>query len=400
MSAVDLHIFAFPLSLILAVVPLLCVVLCRNSAFGKRLAYGPVAVALMVIASLFVAVEGIWGFGLYRHWTFVAVVLLMLLSLGFAALSDLKRRSYSSMISHLGLFLVLSGGMFGSPDRIDAQMWVFSDGRREQLSFDSDGNVVQLPFGIALKEFRIDYYDDGVSPKQYTSTLDIDGKEFAASVNHPCRYRGYRIYQSGYDVGEGRYSILKIVRDPWLPVVALGALLLFIATILSLNIVWRSWKVLLIAVALAVVFTVLSVARISFGTLMPALRSLWFVPHLSVYMLAYSTMALSVICGVLLPFFKRMPAHFPEKLLATSSSLLLAGMLFGAVWAQQAWGNYWTWDAKECWAAVTWLLALAAIHIRGRKKLIFIILAFLAIQITWYGVNYLPAATNSLHMYQ
>lgn len=279
-------------------------------------------------------------------------------------------------------------------------MRVFSDGSQEYIAFDADGNTVQLPFGIALEEFRIDYYEDGCSPKQYTSTLDIDGKKCLTSVNHPCRYKGYSIYQSGYDTVNGRYSVLGIVRDPWLPVVALGALLLAISAILSLRTVWRNWKVLVAALVLACTFAILSVARIKFGTLMPALRSLWFVPHLIVYMLAYSVMALAVIIGVTSLFLRRVPKHLPERLLSTSSSLLLTGMLCGAVWAQQAWGNYWTWDAKECWAAVTWLLTLAATHISGnKKKLVFTILAFLAMQITWYGVNYLPAANNSLHTY-
>lgn len=393
-------IFEFPLSLILAFVPLLCVTICKDGTLGKRLASGAFTVALMVIASLFIAVEGIWGLGLFRHWTFVTVVLLMLLSLGFAVMSDFRRKSYCPLMSHLGLYLVLTGGLFGAPDRIDSRMRVFSDCRQEYIAFDADGNTVQLPFGIALEEFRIDYYEDGCSPKQYTSTLDIDGKKFLTSVNHPCRYKGYSIYQSGYDTVNGRYSVLGIVRDPWLPVVALGALLLAISAILSLRTVWRNWKVLVAALVLACTFAILSVARIKFGTLMPALRSLWFVPHLIVYMLAYSVMALAVIIGVTSLFLRRVPKHLPERLLSTSSSLLLTGMLCGAVWAQQAWGNYWTWDAKECWAAVTWLLTLAATHISGnKKKLVFTILAFLAMQITWYGVNYLPAANNSLHTY-
>ena len=355
---------------------------------------------LSLIASVFLAVEGIWGFGLFRHWTFVTVMLLTALSSGTAALTDWKRKAYCPLVCHLGLFLVLSGGLIGATDCIDVQMRVFSNGRKEHLALDACGNVTALPFSISLKDFTIDYYEDGCSPKQYTSTLDIDGKELHTSVNHPCRHKGYRIYQSGYDTEEGMYSVLKIVRNPWLPVVALGALLLALGAALSLGTVWNSRKILPAAIALAAVFAALSVARINFGTLMPALRSLWFIPHLIVYMLAYSVMALAVITGTASIFTDRVPGHLPEKLLSTASSLLLAGMLCGAVWAQQAWGDYWTWDPKECWAAVTWILSLAATHARGKKrKLLFTLLAFLAIQMTWYGVNYLPSAGGSLHTY-
>jgi ABC-type transport system involved in cytochrome c biogenesis, permease component len=77
-------------------------------------------------------------------------------------------------------------------------------------------------------------------------------------------------------------------------------------------------------------------------------------------------------------------------------------MICGAVWAQQAWGSYWTWDGKECWAAATWLFTLAATHAPAtRKKLIIVLtaIAFIAMNVTWYGVNYLPSSTQSLHTY-
>ena len=267
-------------------------------------------------------------------------------------------------------------------------------------AFDANGTEVTLPFSITLKDFRIDYYEDGFSPKQYSSILEIEGKELSTSVNHPGRHKRYLIYQSGYDAVDGRYSVLKVVRDPWLPLVALGGLLMAMAAVLSLRIVWRSRKALLAALLLAAIFTVLSVARIRFGRQMPALRSLWFVPHLIVYMLAYSVMALSVIAGVCSVFSSKVREHLPGRLLSTASSLLLIGMICGAVWAQQAWGNYWAWDAKECWAAATWLLTLVASHSsRQRTRLVFLLLAFLAIQIIWYGVNLLPAAESSLHTY-
>ena len=75
-------------------------------------------------------------------------------------------------------------------------------------------------------------------------------------------------------------------------------------------------------------------------------------------------------------------------------------MLCGAVWAKQAWGDYWTWDPKECWAAATWLLTLAGTHLPKKNlKLAFAVIAFLAMQMTWYGVNHLPPSSNSLHTY-
>ena len=86
-------------------------------------------------------------------------------------------------------------------------------------------------------------------------------------------------------------------------------------------------------------------------------------------------------------------------------------MLCGAVWAKQAWGDYWTWDPKEGWALVTWMLTLIGMHLKIKSEdpkvqktmlvllVVFVLLSFAAMQMTWYGVNYLPSAELSLHTY-
>lgn len=398
---IDPIIFKFPLSLILTAAVLSCIIVFRNSRPAKLLTSRAFSVTLIVLAVVSTAVEGTWGLGIPRHWAFLAIILTLLFSLGFNVLADWKRKSCCSLFSHLGLFLILLGGFLGAADRTDAQLKLFP-GCEERLAFDTGGNAVLLPFSISLDEFSIDYYEDGTSPRQYSSRLTIDGKEYDVSVNHPCRYKGYRFYQSGYDAEYGRYSVLKIVRDPWLPVSLIGVLLLAAAILMNLKSTWGSWKALAAAIILAAVFTLVSVAKISFSTLMPALRSLWFVPHLIIYMLAYAILAISVITGIVTLFSEKIPSGLPSRLLATSSSLLLAGMICGAVWAQQAWGSYWTWDTKECWAAATWLLSLAGTHLPGsgrKNRLLFTVLAFIAMQMTWYGVNFLPSSGQSLHTY-
>jgi ABC-type transport system involved in cytochrome c biogenesis permease subunit len=77
----------------------------------------------------------------------------------------------------------------------------------------------------------------------------------------------------------------------------------------------------------------------------------------------------------------------------------------GAVWAKQAWGHYWEWDPKETWALVTALAYLACIHLRlagprhEKTALWLLPIAFLMLLITWIGVNYLPSAQSSIHVY-
>ena len=82
------------------------------------------------------------------------------------------------------------------------------------------------------------------------------------------------------------------------------------------------------------------------------------------------------------------------------------GMLFGALWAKEAWGHYWSWDPKETWAAITWFAYLVYIHYRllpsSRQKvaLTLLIVCFLLLQMCWWGINYLPSAQGaSVHTY-
>ena len=214
-------------------------------------------------------------------------------------------------------------------------------------------------------------------------------------VNAPARYMGYSIYQDGYDTLNGQYSILKFVHDPWLPAVYAGMALLAVAAFLLLLNHWNLKVILPVVILITVLFTLFSVARINFQTLMPVLRSWWFVPHLGMYMIAYAIVAVAVI----VTFFN---AILARELIRSASGLILLGMLMGSVWANQAWGDYWGWDPKENWAAVTWMLMLMCMHVRdaGRWKItMYVLLIFVALQITWYGVNYLPSAVNSLHTY-
>lgn len=407
----DISIWQFPLSLILSMVSLAgLLLLWRYLPAGRvrRILCGKAMCATSIVVFLaLTALEGTYGTAWHRSPAMWVVSVIMMVSLGFAIMDSIKaKRSAVGILSHLGLFLLMYGAFWGAPDVVDAQMAVFH-GHDESYAYTGDGRVVTLPFSVRLVDFSIDYYDDGISPRQYSSLLQIDGKEYETSVNHPCLCRGFYIYQSDYDQESGEYSVLKVVRDPWLSVVFLGMLLLAVGAVAGLEQCWNSICLFLAMIVIAVVFAVISVARINFGTLMPALRSFWFIPHLALYMLAYSSLALALITEVVSLFSKK--EHKPDtlsfKLLSTASALLLLGMLCGAVWAKYVWGDWWTWDAKECWAAVTWLFTLLGTHLpvkAGKKNvavLVCILLAFVAMQVAWYGVEALPASQTSLHTY-
>ena len=146
-------------------------------------------------------------------------------------------------------------------------------------------------------------------------------------------------------------------------------------------------------------------------TLMPALQSIWFIPHVIVYMFSYAMMgAATLYAGYL--WLRKSPTEVSEEEFSICDSLvrigwsfLTLGMTMGALWAKEAWGDYWTWDPKETWALATWLAYLIYLHLRPVNKnqnILFalLIFSFILLQMCWWGINYLPSAQGvSIHTY-
>ena len=399
-----IEMLGFPLSLILSGVCIAVIALIGASPRFKRLRgffkSERFIIAAISIIIFLLAIEGTWSVKFQHNVFFLSVVLALMASTGICSVEAIcQKRSISFILCHFGFFIILFGGFWGATDRIEAGV-TLSEGEATNFATREDGSRFHLPWVIELDDFTVDYYSDLTSPKQYTSTLSIDGMKLKAAVNSPGRHDGWLVYQAGFD--KDGSSTLKLVRDPWLPLVFLGMLISALGALLSLRTVWHSKYVLPTALILSAVFAALSLGKISLGTLVPALRSFWFIPHLAIYMLAYSLLAIAVILRIAGLCGRPRALTLSHNLLSTSSTLLLIGMLSGAVWAEYAWGDYWTWDAKECWAAVTWLLTIAGTHVRQNDKkavTVLTVLAFLAMQVTWYGVNYLPSSSHSLHSY-
>lgn len=171
---------------------------------------------------------------------------------------------------------------------------------------------------------------------------------------------------------------------------------------------WRFKWVLSFSTMMATVFMVINCLRPELHDkgLMPALQSAWFMPHVAVYMFSYALLGVATLLS-LYYLVKRNDTILPaiDNLLGGGLALFTVGMLTGALWAKQAWGEYWSWDAKEAWAAATWFIYLGAIHLRllrpkaTRAFCLLLIVGFLSLQMCWYGVNYLPSAAKSVHSY-
>ena len=175
--------------------------------------------------------------------------------------------------------------------------------------------------------------------------------------------------------------------------------------------VYRRWNyrwLLLFTTVLSAVFCIINMLKpeIHDATLVPALQSVYFIPHVAVYMFAYGILACSFILAVV-GFFDKKNLYFDsmDNLVYIATGLLFLGLLTGALWAKEAWGDFWSWDPKETWAAVTAAGYLAYIHLRftraskSRWLYFVVVVSFLLLQMCWYGYKYLPSSGQSLHLY-
>lgn len=134
--------------------------------------------------------------------------------------------------------------------------------------------------------------------------------------------------------------------------------------------------------------------------LMPVLHSPLLSIHVSTIILSYALLALMAILAIAALLF--MDDADQERIARTCQIiaypaifLLAAGIFIGAIWANRSWGNYWSWDPKETWALITLIVYSAIIHGRSlttlqrpRPFLIYSIVAFLSVLITYFGVNF------------
>jgi len=180
--------------------------------------------------------------------------------------------------------------------------------------------------------------------------------------------------------------------------------------------------------------------------LVPALQSNWLMMHVSMMLLSYGTLIIGSLLCILflvisrykdidfkviddssLPLYNIMLDYYETKLLSPSNEIselgklkllqsidnwsyriiglgfpfLTIGIISGGVWANEAWGSYWSWDPKETWALITWLIFAIYLHARitkgweGKKTAILGGLGFFVIWICYLGVNFLGKGLHS-----
>lgn len=153
--------------------------------------------------------------------------------------------------------------------------------------------------------------------------------------------------------------------------------------------------------------------------LMPALKSNWMTIHVATAVIAYGAYALSAGLAVMYLLKEKMEKtksksffnkELPEarilddlshRFIAFAFPFMSAVIISGAVWAEYAWGRYWSWDPKETWSLITWLVYSAYLHARftygwkGRRAAWLAIIGFITVLFTYFGVNILLSGLHS-----
>ncbi len=194
--------------------------------------------------------------------------------------------------------------------------------------------------------------------------------------------------------------------------------------ILYLAVEWRIKNKSLGAFVVPITFFTMAYASIAPGInnriepLIPALQSNWLTTHVVTCFMGYAAFTVAFGCGLLYlwksgkeakysPMFaeKLPPLPALDLLIYQSAALgfvfLAIGIITGSVWAHYAWGAYWSWDPKETWSLITWLVYAIMIHARyvrgwhGKRLAVLAVIGFVCMLFTYLGVNLL----SSLHSY-
>ncbi|HKJ64571.1 MAG TPA: c-type cytochrome biogenesis protein CcsB [Desulfopila sp.] len=227
-----------------------------------------------------------------------------------------------------------------------------------------------------------------------------------------------RWYES-YELGIGRAPLTNMYESVVFFAWTIVALYLFI-----------EWKFKIQAIG---VFTVplafLAMAYASMSTnitktitpLVPALQSNWLISHVVTCFIGYAAFAIAAALGAMYLLKKRSKAPettqstgflaslpplqtidmITHKMMVFGFIWLTAGIITGAVWANSAWGTYWSWDPKETWSLITWFVYAITLHARytrdwGGSRIAWLaLLGFLSVIFTYYGVNFLLSGLHS-----
>ncbi len=229
---------------------------------------------------------------------------------------------------------------------------------------------------------------------------------------------GLRWYES-YELGIGRAPLTNMYES----------VVFFAWTIVALYLVleWKYRIKVIGAFTLPLAFLAMAYGSLSpeinrgITPLVPALQSNWLIVHVVTCFIGYAGFTIAAALGVMYllkkskdngtssptrGFWTSLPSlqvldSIIHKMMIFGFVWLTTGIITGAIWANSAWGTYWSWDPKETWSLITWFVYAITLHARftrgwGGTRIAWLsIVGFAAVLFTYYGVNFLLSGLHS-----
>jgi len=269
-------------------------------------------------------------------------------------------------------------------------------------------SIITFVYGLAVLLYIIAW----IFKKELPGKLAIGTTAIAAAGN--LAGIGLRWVES-YQMGYGHAPLSNLYESLVFFALCIAVLSLFVELRYKLRII----GVVAIPLAfLAMAYASLPKVDSSIEPLIPALQSNWLIAHVITCFIGYAGFA--VAFGISILYFIKASAppgdgglgnkipqtemldELTHQMVMFGFLFLSAGIITGAVWANQAWGRYWGWDPKETWSLITWLIYASLLHARlmrgwtGKRIAVLSLVGFIAVIFTYFGVNLLPG----LHSYQ
>ena len=364
----------------------------------------------------------------YGAWWFI-LIWAALAALGIFYLIQQKVKAVSTWVLHLSFVIILVGAFITHVNGKQGMMHL-RIGEPSDIYFSNNpAEGIQqrkLPFTLSLQKFYIHLYEGTNVVRDYSSQFQVtdhyEMEEAKVSLNKIYTHGSYRFYQASYDE-DGMGSVLAINSDPFgIPVTYCGYFLLFASLVWILfdkkggyrKLLKRSYQqfrnlliVIFSLVGIGFIFLIYHFRHIDFSTgeRAPILNSPYFCLHVSVIMMSYVLLILTCLCGILGICWRSRQERMRDLshlFLYPALTTMGFGIFIGAIWANVSWGNYWSWDSKETWALITFMIYAVVVHTQSlpvfRKPLvyhIYITLAFMSIAMTYFGVNYFLTGMHS-----
>jgi len=177
---------------------------------------------------------------LLASWTFLFIKLYLYICLCYVLLKRLfpiVLKNIGFLLTHLGILLVLTGITFGISDIQTVTINLLENGERNNIGVTTNKQLKNLPFDLQLLEFTL------VTPSNFWSKLiisqdSINNDTITLGKSKPYHYKGWKLFQAGYDISKGKLSSLSMIKaeyNPWQKIIYIGLILLFLGSLILIR---------------------------------------------------------------------------------------------------------------------------------------------------------------------